>query len=152
MWLLNIILLMALIVTTVLTPDRLTATIIALSSIPIFYLSAISPLQVRISIGETLLIKTPPYAKKEVTFQEIQELKKISLAKDKSYKPIYRKFGVGLLKYRVGKFAIRNKRNAIFATNKDDAVLIVLEDVDIIVSPEKSNDFFNLLQEKIKQS
>jgi hypothetical protein len=143
---------MVLKVINVLIPVYLIVTIIAVSFIPVFYLTAISPLLVKISIGETLLIKTPPYAKKEVAFQEIQELKKISLVKDKSYKPVYRTLGTGLLKYKTGKFVINNNRNAIFATNKDDAILIALEDIDIIISPEKSNDFFNLLQEKIKQS
>ena len=113
------------------------------------YLFLIAPAQIKVVLDyDTVTVNIPPYAHEIVKKEEILRISVVDLEYDESLRLKSKKIGASTRSCRKGWFKLANEGDAIIMTTGTKVVCLELNNMYILLSPDRFDDFVEELNER----
>ena len=125
-------------------------TVMAAVAVLIFYLTVIAPRQTGVAIGDGLLqVNTPPYARLEISRQEILAAYLADWQEVAALAPALRTGGAAIADYRTGNFRLRNGTGAVIMATGSRVLVLRLADLFVLLSPDDFDAFLEEFEQRV---
>lgn len=125
-------------------------TVMAAAAVLIFYLTVIAPRQTGVAIGDGLLqVNTPPYARLEISRQEILAAYLADWQEVAALAPALRTGGAAIADYRTGNFQLRNGTGAVIMATGSRVLVLRLADHFVLLAPDDFDAFLEEFEQRV---
>ncbi|MBS4008552.1 MAG: DUF3784 domain-containing protein [Clostridium sp.] len=125
-------------------------TITAAATVLIFYLTVVAPRQTGVSIGDGLLqVNAPPYARLEISRQEILAAYLVDWQEVAALAPALRTGGAAIADYRTGHFRLHNGADAVIMAVGSRVLVLHLADRFVLLAPDDFDSFLEEFSQRI---
>ncbi|MBS3887225.1 MAG: DUF3784 domain-containing protein [Dethiobacter sp.] len=128
----------------------LAVTIMAAVAVLIFYLIVIAPRLTNVAVGDGLLqVNTPPYARLEISGQEILAAYLADWQEIAALAPALRTGGAAIADYRTGNFQLRNGAEAVIMATGSRVLVLRLAERFVLLAPDDFDAFLEEFAQRV---